>query len=50
MGLYYVTRVVGTKSFANDVSELKDGVEAVWKGNQQLRPYLMTEWIFDNAS
>ena len=30
MGLYYATRVVGTKQMASDAAELKEGVEAVW--------------------
>ena len=50
MAMYYVTRVVGTKQFSNDVKELKQGIEDVWKGNKALQPYLAKEWIFDSAS
>lgn len=48
--LYYLTRVLGSKKFANDVVELKAGVEQVRQANNSFKFYVQNEWVFDNGS
>lgn len=48
--LFYVTRVLGTKKFANDIVELKKGVEQVRQANISFKFYTTNEWVFDNAN
>lgn len=45
-----MTRVLGTKKFANDVVELKKGVEQVRQANISFKFYTTNEWVFDNAN
>ena len=48
--LFYMTRVLGSKKFAGDVRELRDGVEQVRQANITFQHYTMNEWVFDNAN
>ena len=48
--LFYMTRVLGSKQLASDVSELRDGVESVRQANITFEHYTMNEWVFDNAN
>ena len=49
-GLYYLTRVFGTKSFADKIVELRDGVRQVKEGNKVFKFYMDNEWVFDSAN
>ena len=48
--LYYVTRVLATRKFANNVAELRDGVDQVYQANETFKFYTFKEWVFDNAN
>ena len=41
---------MSTKKFANDVAELRDGVNQVRLANESFKFYLYNEWVFDNAN
>lgn len=48
--LYYITRVLATKKFANDIKELKAGLEEVRQANLTFHHYTFSDWVFDNAN
>ena len=40
----------GTKSFADKIVELRDGVKQVKEGNKVFKFYMDNEWVFDSAN
>ena len=50
MGLYYITKAIGTKGMRDKVWQLKDAIDKCEEIGKQFEHFTKNEWIFDTKN